>query len=163
MGGEISEGGGFGPTLSILDKFSNRETRLSMVSLDPNNNNNISNQSSSNMQISSTPNTNNLQIPLPTMDKMRNMALTIIGVTMLFILFTVPINIYIPIMHLQQQDENPISNCDDLIFCLLNNMVNANHATSFFIYLSTNSKFKHEIQLMWSSLCDRFGNFNCIK
>jgi hypothetical protein len=38
--------------------------------------------------------------------------------------------------------------CDDLIFCILNNMVNANHSINFFIYLTTNSKFKNELKVM---------------
>lgn len=80
---------------------------------------------------------------------MRNMAFTIIGVTLLFIIFTVPINIYVPIMHAAHLNDAPgVRRCDDLIFCILNNMVNANHSTSFFIYLGTNMKFKKEIAQM---------------
>lgn len=76
------------------------------------------------------------------------MAITIIGVTILFIIFTVPINIYVPIMHIAHLRDSAKKNCDDLVFCILNNMVNANHSISFFIYLTTNSKFKKEISAM---------------
>lgn len=93
------------------------------------------------------------------LDRMRNMALTIIGVTVLFIIFTVPINIYIPIMHYKHMNDDPnVKACDDLVFCLLNNMVNANHSTSFFIYLTTNSKFKNEIKSMWKGFWKNKGS-----
>ena len=94
------------------------------------------------------------------MEKMRNMAITIIGVTILFIVFTVPINIYIPLMHQAEKDSATTGvkkKCEDLIFCVLNNMVNANHSTSFFIYLITNSKFKNEINNIWKQLKIYFG------
>lgn len=100
------------------------------------------------------------QIPAPSMEKMRNMAITIIGVTILFIVFTVPINIYIPLMHQAEKDSATTGvkkKCEDLIFCVLNNMVNANHSTSFFIYLITNSKFKNEINNIWKQLKIYFG------
>ena len=80
-------------------------------------------------------------------DRMRNMAITIIGCTLLFIIFTLPINIYIPIIHSSDTDSNRSSKCDDLLFSILNNMVNANHSINFFIYLLTNSKFRTEIKL----------------
>lgn len=160
-------GGVTGRNLSIYDEFSNRETRLSTVSLDPtnstsisHNHNHVSNNSSSNTQLHVKTKNNSIMPPLPqnTIEKMRNMALTIIGVTVLFIVFTVPINIYVPIMHLQHQDDDPnVKKCDDLVFCLLNNMVNANHSTSFFIYLSTNSKFKNEIKLILENFCAHIG------
>ncbi|RNA32489.1 FMRFamide receptor-like [Brachionus plicatilis] len=99
------------------------------------------------------------------LDKMRYMALTIIGVTLLFIVFTVPINIYNPIMHAEavSNPEKKMKKCDDLIFCILNNTVNANHSTSFFIYLTTNSKFKKEIKIMLKRAKHAmFGNFSFV-
>lgn len=98
--------------------------------------------------------------------KMRYMAMTIIGVTLLFIVFTVPINIYNPIMHAEAVSNPDKKNkkCDDLIFCILNNTVNANHSTSFFIYLTTNSKFKKEIKRMLKkvkSVMNRNFSFVC--
>lgn len=94
-------------------------------------------------------------------EKMRYMAMTIIGVTLLFIIFTVPINIYNPIMH-AQTISNP-KKCDDIIFCILNNTVNANHSTSFFIYLSTNSKFKNELKIIFKKVKKMMsGNFSFV-
>lgn len=89
-------------------------------------------------------------------DRMRNLAITIIGVTLLFILFTVPINIYVPIVASSSHDNSDEKKCDDLIFCILNNMVNANHSINFFIYFITNSKFKREILLIFQTLKDCF-------
>ena len=77
-------------------------------------------------------------------DRIRNMAITVIGVAFLFIIFTLPINIYVPIVSSSSHDSNE-NHCDDILFCILNNMVNANHAINFFIYFATNSKFKKEI------------------
>lgn len=99
-------------------------------------------------------------------EKMRNMAMTIIGVTLLFIVFTVPINIYNPIMHAEAASNPDRKNkkCDDIIFCILNNTVNANHSTSFFIYLSTNSKFKNEIKNIYKkvrNIMNRNFSFMC--
>lgn len=84
-------------------------------------------------------------------DRMRNMAITIIGCTFLFIIFTLPINIYVPISHSSSDDDDDQTSstkkkCDDLLFCILNNIVNANHSINFFIYLLTNSKFRKEIK-----------------
>lgn len=98
-------------------------------------------------------------------ERMRNMAITIIGVTILFIVFTVPINIYIPITlaisasnntastgHSSNQSQynstnvNNTEECQDLLFSILNNMVNANHSINFFLYYITNSKFNKEFK-----------------
>jgi hypothetical protein len=81
-------------------------------------------------------------------ERMRNMAITIIGCTLLFIMFTLPINIYVPISHSMPEDTSEEKKCDDLVFSILNNMVNANHSINFFIYLLTNSKFRKEIKRM---------------
>jgi hypothetical protein len=79
-------------------------------------------------------------------DRMRNMAITIIGCTLLFIIFTLPINIYVPISHSAAfQNDDKEEKCDDLVFSILNNMVNANHSINFFIYILTNTKFRQEI------------------
>jgi hypothetical protein len=77
-------------------------------------------------------------------ERMRNMAITIISVTMLFILFTVPINVFIPITIAL----NRHGQIEDLIFSILNNMVNANHSINFFIYYITNSKFNKELKVL---------------
>ena len=77
-------------------------------------------------------------------ERMRNMAITIISVTMLFIVFTVPINIFIPIITAMNKHDQ----IEDLIFSILNNMVNANHSVNFFIYYITNSKFNKELKIL---------------
>ena len=81
------------------------------------------------------------------MDRLKYMAFTVLGVTFLFIIFTMPINIYLPIMQASGKldVEKKICN-DDIIFHILNNMVNCNHSINFFIYLFTNTKFKNEIK-----------------
>ena len=80
--------------------------------------------------------------PIDSIERMRNMAVTIIGVTFLFIIFTVPINIFIPVtMAMNKHGET-----EDLIFSILNNTVNANHSINFFIYYLTNSKFNLELK-----------------
>ncbi len=77
-------------------------------------------------------------------DRIRSMAITVICVTLLFVLFTVPINIYVPISHVLSHDTH--AHCHDLLFAILNNMVNANHSINFFVYLLTNSKFRSEFK-----------------
>ena len=92
-------------------------------------------------------------------EKMRYMALTITGVTFLFILFTVPVNIYNPILNSSASYLS--SKCDDLLFCVLNNMVNCNHSINFIIYLFTNKKFKKEMNSLLGELSLR-KNGECI-
>ena len=85
----------------------------------------------------------------------KNMAFTVMGVTALFIIFTVPINVYIPIMMMFSHDEtnNVNTKCKeaDLIFTILNNMVNGNHSINFFIYYFTNRRFKNEMNSILSN------------
>nr|QVK45799.1 G protein-coupled receptor [Proales similis] len=96
---------------------------------------------------------NRLIIPNPeSLERMKSMAILIIGVTFLFIIFTMPINIYVPIIHLSHASQTVKRKCDDLIFCILNNMVNGNHSTSFFIYSGTNSKFQAELKSLFGRL-----------
>jgi hypothetical protein len=88
----------------------------------------------------------------------KNMAVTLMGVTALFIIFTVPINIYIPIvMFSHDETVSKNSNCNkvDLVFTILNNMVNGNHSINFFIYYFTNTRFKNEMNLIVSKIKSR--------
>ena len=108
------------------------------------------------------------------MDRLKYMAFTILGVTFLFIIFTMPINIYLPIMQLKNANggkPDKTQRCnDDLIFHILNNMVNCNHSINFFIYLTTNTKFKNEINailkeimlFLTTSICHKNDSSNTL-
>ena len=135
-------------TKSLLNLNENKATSAANISETCNGSNKLPNKNSLNFAKKSAPSSSfaisKAIANSDSIEKMRNMAITIIGVTILFIIFTVPINVYVPIMHATHASNT----CDDLIFCILNNMVNANHSINFFIYLTTNSKFKNELKVM---------------
>jgi len=97
-------------------------------------------------------------------DRLKYMTFTVLGVTFLFIIFTMPINIYLPIMQARAKlkDEKKVCN-DDVLFHILNNMVNCNHAVNFFIYLFTNTKFKNEIKDILKEIANFLVSINFLK